>query len=298
MSLHHILPKFILRGFCINQDDDKNNHEIMIYDRKSGIVNTEKINTAYSKKDFNSQETETLLCKDYENKIAILFNRIKKRAYDNEKEVVFSNEEYKLLFRFFTIMWRRNDIHIANGKQMIVEIENFLKKLLENDYNKIKNEQFEDVSLSEYFEQNEDELRKILYDKLITDTTDDDTTVLKTITNYCPKIVYNTSNIHFILHNTYGTMNYIRPKGHEIDFSDFPATIIEPISNNLCICLMLCEEKIDLTKNEYNIKIEQWNEDELVKQFFIDGYITSQATSFVVDNTNLKYVKENKNELL
>lgn len=292
MALHHILPKFILKGFCINPTDDKDNQEIMIYDRKSGIVNTERINTAYSKENFNSQETETLLCKDYENKIAMLFNRIKKRAYDNEKEVVFSNDEYKLLFRFFSIMWRRNDIHIANGKKMIVEVENLFKKLFGNDYNKVKNEKYESISLSEYFEQNENEFRKILYDKLIADTTDNNPTVLKTITNYYPIIVYNTSNIHFILHNTYGTMNYITPKGYEIDFSDYPTTIIEPISNNLCICLILCEDKIDLTNKEFKIKIEKFSEDELIKKFFIDRYITANATSFVVDNTNVKYVKE------
>ena len=115
MALHHILPKFILRGFCINPNDDKKDHEIMIYDRKSGNLNIEKINTAYAKENFNSQKTEILLCEDYENNIARLFQRIKKRAVDNEKDVVLSNEEYRLLFRFFTIMWRRNDKHIANG---------------------------------------------------------------------------------------------------------------------------------------------------------------------------------------
>ena len=78
MALHHILPKFILRGFCINPNENKNNQEIMIYDRKSGILNKEKINTAYSKENFNSTKIETLLCKNYENDVARLFQRIKK----------------------------------------------------------------------------------------------------------------------------------------------------------------------------------------------------------------------------
>ena len=291
MALHHILPRFILRGFCINPNDDKKDQEIMIYDRKSGDVNTEKINTAYAKGNFNSQRTEALLCEDYENNIARLFQRIKKRAIDSEKDVVLSNEEYRLLFRFFTIMWRRNDIHMINSKKMVSDWENIFKNIFGNDYNNIKTEQYKNVSLPEYFERNEEMIRHILYDKLISDTTDDDPTVLKTITNYYPTIVYNTSNIHFILHNTYSTLNYYIPGEHEVSFLDIPTTIIEPISNNLCICLMLCKNKIDLTEKEFKLKIERWDEDELIKQFFIDRYITQQATSFVVDNTNLKYVK-------
>ena len=291
MALHHILPRFILRGFCINPNDDKKDQEIMIYDRKSGNINIEKINTAYAKENFNSQETENLLCKDYENNIAMIFQRIKKRAVDNEKDVVLSNEEYRLLFRFFTIMWRRNDIHIDNGKKMAIEIENILKNIFGSNYDNIKTKQYKNVSFSEYFEKNEEMIRNVLYDKLILDTTDSDPTVLKTITNYYPTIVYNTSNIHFILHNTYSTLNYYIPSNQDVSFLDIPTTIIVPISNNLCIHLMLQKERTDLTKKEFKIRIEQWNEDELIKQFFIDKYITEQATSFVVDDTNLKYVK-------
>ena len=291
MALHHILPRFILKGFCINPNDDKKDQKIMIYDRVSGKVNIEKINTAYAKENFNSQKIETFLCKDYENNVAMLFQRIKKRAVDNEKDVVLSNEEYKLLFRFFTIMWRRNNIHIDNGKKMAIEIENILKKIFGSDYDNIKTEQYKNVSLSEYFDKNEEEIRNILYNKLILDTTDNDPTVLKTIKNYYPTIVYNTSNIRFILHNTYSTLNYYIPKNHDVNFLDIPTTMIVPISNNLCIYLRLQKDQTDLTKKEFKLKIEQWNEDEQIKQFFIDGYITPQATSFVVDDTNLKYVK-------
>ena len=174
---------------------------------------------------------------------------------------------------------------------MVAEIENFLKNILGNDYNSIKTEQYKNVSLSEYFERHEENIRNFLYDKLISDTTDNDPTVLKTITNYYPTIVYNTSNIHFILHNAYSTLNYYIPNNQKVSFSDVPTIIIEPISNNLCICLILQKDEVDLTKKEFKLKIEQWNEDELIKQFFIDRYITPHATSFVVDNTNLKYIK-------
>ena len=39
MALHHILPRFILKGFCINPNDDKKDQKIMIYDIGSGKVN-------------------------------------------------------------------------------------------------------------------------------------------------------------------------------------------------------------------------------------------------------------------
>ena len=59
MALHHILPRFILKGFCINPNDDKKDQKIMIYDRGSRKVNIEKINTAYAKENFNSQNHAT-----------------------------------------------------------------------------------------------------------------------------------------------------------------------------------------------------------------------------------------------
>lgn len=34
MALHHIIPKFVLRNFCINPIANKNEQEIKIYDIK------------------------------------------------------------------------------------------------------------------------------------------------------------------------------------------------------------------------------------------------------------------------
>lgn len=291
MPRDHIIPKFILKGFAIHPNAAKDEQEVLIYDVKAKTTHEEKINDAYAIRDFNSPETEKYLCDEYENKIAMLFQRIKKRAKDNEKDVTFSNEEYKLLFRFFTIMWRRNNLHIETGRQLVKEIETNLTRILGDNYSKIKNKNFENISLQDYYNNNESEISKIYYDILIQQTTDNDSTVLKTIKNYLPTVVFNTSDIHFILHNSYGTMNYITQKEHEPNFNDFPMTIIEPISRNLCFLLILCKDEINLSKDEYKIKIENWHNNEEIKQFFIDGYITPQATSFVVDDTNLKYIR-------
>jgi hypothetical protein len=292
MALHHIIPKFILKGFTINPKAERNEQEIMIYDTSSKKTYIEKINTAYAKEDFNSEQTEKYLCNGYENNVAKIFQRIKKRAEDNEKDVALSNEEYKLLFKFFTIMWRRNDIHIEKGRNIITKIETELKNIFGENYEKMKSEKYKDISLEEYYTNNETELGQKLYDKLISSTNDNSESVLKNIKNYIPIIVHNKSNIHFILHNTYGTMDYIvKKESYEVNEFDFPITIIEPISNNLCFCLMFCNDKIDLDKKEYKIKIEYWDNDEQIKQFFINGYITPQATSFVVDDTNIKYLK-------
>ena len=112
MAIHHFIPKFILKGFSFNPKANKNEQLITIYNKKINKFSNELINFAFAEKDFNSEETETILGEQYENIIARVFQRIQKRAYSNESDVVLSNEEYRLLFRFFTIMWRRNDIQL------------------------------------------------------------------------------------------------------------------------------------------------------------------------------------------
>ncbi len=298
MPRDHIIPKFILKGFAINPNDEPDNQKVTIYDRKTQTTENVKIAEAYAIRDFNSPETEKYLCDEYENKVAIIFQRIKKRAEDNEKDVVLSNEEYKLLFKFFTIMWRRNNIHLEKARNIITKVETDLKNIFSENYEKMKIEKYKNISLEKYFSNNETELRQKLYDKLILSTTENSESVLKNIKNYIPVVVHNQSKIHFILHDTYGTMDYIvKRESYEVNEFDFPVTIIEPISNNLCFCLTFCKDKIDLDKNEYKIKIENWDKNEQVKQFFIDGYLTPQATSFVVDETNIEFVKgKNINE--
>ena len=55
--------------------------------------------------------------------------------------------------------------------------------------------------------------------------------------------------------------------------------------------MLRSEKEIDITKEEFTIPIEVWDKDEDIKQHLIDGYITQVATSFVVDDTNINFVK-------
>ena len=72
---------------------------------------------------------------------------------------------------------------------------------------------------------------------------------------------------------------------------DIPFRIIEPISNKLCFSLMLTSEKVSLEEKVYKIEIKIIEDDNDIKEHFIEEYITGQATSFVVDGTNAEIVK-------
>lgn len=296
MAIHHFIPKFILKGFSYNPNADKNQQSITIYNKKTNKFSNELINFAFAEKDFNSDETETILGEQYENIIARVFQRIQKRAYSNEKDVVLSNEEYRLLFRFFTIMWRRNNIQLEKINEMAMNINNEMKTLFGNNFKNILRPEYQDINLTNLIKSNIENIKKPLYDKIIKDTTDDDETVQKTILNYIPTIVYNKSNVHFLLHNAYGTLRYIKKANEEIQDSDFPQTFIEPISKDLCFCLLLTQNQIDIKKDKFKIKIEVWESDEDIIKFFIKDYLTKTATSYVVDETNYRYVTGDKNE--
>lgn len=292
MSRDHIIPQFILRGFAINPTASKQNHKIMIYDRATKQVHTEKIADAYAIRDFNSPETEKYLAHEYESGVAKIFQRIADNAANNQKSVVLANAEYKLLFRFFVIMWRRNNIQLDKAKEMGVQLENFMKSIFGERYQEMLKPEYKDYSFERMFEERKDDLRTAFYDKVIPETTDDDPTVQKTIKYYPPFIVHNKSKIHFLLHNTYATLRYVVPKEQkEIYDDDVPSIMIYPISNTLCFCMLRSEKEIDITKEEFTIPLEVWDKDEDIKQHFIDGYITQVATSFVVDDTNINFVK-------
>ena len=205
MAIHHFIPKFILKGFSFNPKANKNEQLITIYNKKTNKFSNEKINFSFAEKDFNSEETETILGEQYENIIARVFQRIKKRAYSKESDVVLSNEEYRLLFRFFTIMWRRNDIQLERINEMAININNEMETMFGNNFKNMLRPEYQDKNLTDLIKSNIENIKKPLYDKIIKDTTDDDETVQKTILNYIPTIIYNKSNIHFLLHNTYGT---------------------------------------------------------------------------------------------
>ena len=292
MSRDHIIPQFILRGFAINPTANKQNHRIMIYDRATKQVHTEKIADAYAIRDFNSPETEKYLAHEYESGVAKIFQRIADNAANNQKNVILSNSEYKLLFRFFVIMWRRNNIQLDKAKEMGVQLENFMKSIFGERYQEMLKPEYKNYSFERMFEERKDDLRTAFYDKVIPETTDDDPTVQKTIKYYPPFIVHNKSKIHFLLHNTYATLRYFVPKEQkEIYDYDVPSIMIYPISNTLCFFMLRSEKEIDITKEEFTIPIEVWDKDEDIKQHLIDGYITQVATSFVVDDTNINFVK-------
>ena len=292
MSRDHIIPQFILRGFAINPAANKQNQKIMIYDKDTKQVHTKKIADTYSLLDFNSPETEKYLANEYESKVAKIFQRASKAASEKQQSISLSNKEYKMLFRFFVIMWRRNDIQLEKAKEMGIQLENMLKSLFGNHYKEMLKPEYKDYSFEKMFDEKMDDVRKALYDKVIPETKDDDPTVLKTIKHYSPFIVNNTSNIHFLLHNTYATLRYMVPKNqNEIYAEDIPSIMIYPISKTLCFCMILKEKETDTDKEEFNIPIEAWCNDEDIKLHFIDGYITQTAKSFIVDETNIDFIK-------
>lgn len=291
MSLDHIIPKLVLKGYALNPLAKANEQEIRILDRKTKGISVEKINEAYAIEDFNSEQTERLLCEEYETKIARIFQRIKKRAEDNENHVVLSNGEYKLLFRFFVIMWRRNDIHVDKRKDLLKDFHNFMCAIHGDNLRNMLKPEYRDVDINQLMEEELNKHRKDIYDIIIAETDENDPTVRKTILNYKPIIIYNKSNINFTLHNTYGTTIYSVEPGHMPDDKDVPTHIIEPISNKLCFSLFFTSEKVSLGEKTYKIPIVKIENDNYIKEHFIEAYITGQATSFVVDDTNVETVK-------
>ncbi len=186
-------------------------------------------------------------------------------------------------------MWRRNDIQVDKMKEVSRLVNDYIKNLVgEKQYKKMLRPEYRDASIEQEMDNRINEIKKSFYDRVIQQTKDDDPTIQKTIKNYRPYIIYNKSNIHFILHNTYATLKYLYSN---IQVDDFPFLIIEPISNTLCLCLFLNENEIDQTQDYYEIPIEVLTDDDVVKECFVKGYITYTATSFIVDETNKDYVE-------
>ena len=193
-------------------------------------------------------------------------------------------------------MWRRNDIQLERINEMAININNEMETMFGNNFKNMLRPEYQDKNLADLIKSNIENIKKPLYDNIIKDTTDDDETVQKTILNYIPTIVYNKSNVHFLLHNTYGTLRYIKKANEEIQDYDLPYTFIEPISKDLCFCLLLTQNLIDIKKDKYKIKIEVWDNDEDIIKFFIKDYLTDTATNYVVDETNYKYVTGDNHE--
>lgn len=291
MSIDHIIPRFVLKGYALNPSAEAKEQEIRILNRKTQNISVKKIKEAYAIEDFNSKQTERLLCEEYETKVARIFQRINKRAEDNENHVVLSNDEYELLFRFFVIMWRRNDIHIDKSRILLKDIHNSMRVILGDNLQKMLKPEYRDLDINQLMEEELKKHMKDLYDKIIYQTDENDPTVKKTILHYKPIIIYNKSKINFTLHNTYGTTIYMVKQGTMPNDIDIPFRIIEPISNKLCFSLMLTSEKVSLEEKTYKIEIKTIDDDNDIKEHFVEEYITGQATSFVVDGTNAEIVK-------
>lgn len=297
MSVDHIIPRFILKGYALNPSAPATEQEIQILERKTQDIFVQKIKEAYAIEDFNSEQTERLLCEEYETKVARIFQRIKKRAEDNEDHVVLSNAEYKLLFRFFIIMWRRNNIHVNRGKDFLCKINNFMRTMFGDNLRNMLKPEYQDSDIEQLLGEEFDKHRKDLYDKIIVQVDENDPTVKKTILYYKPIIIYNKSKIHFTLHNTYGTTIYMVKQGTMPNDIEMPKRIIEPISNKLCFLLIFTSEKVCLEEKTYKINIKTIEDDNYIKEHLIKEYITGQATSFVVDDTNIEIVKAKISEI-
>lgn len=276
MSRDHYIPQLILRGFAINENLPKDKQVICVLNSKTKTVENKLISNSFMQIDYNSKETEQFLAQEIESKIGNIFNRIKIAASKNQKFIELKDYEYKALFRFFVIMWRRNAIQINKMKEVIDCAE-----LIINN----PNVQNKNIPLAQLFEENKDIFRKTFFDLVIPQTTNTDETVQKTILNYTPFIIKNETDLHFILHNAYATLNYFVKQNTVVTENDAPYFMIYPISKTLCFGLLCNQTQTDLNKETYIVPFESWDK-ESIKSFLINGYILPTAEYYVVDETN------------
>lgn len=283
MSRDHYIPQFILRGFSVNPKEAKNKQEIYVYSKKTNEVKRQLIADSFMQVDYNSPETEKYLAQELETKVANIVQKIKAEVNKENKIVDLEKNKYVLLIRFLVVMWRRNLIQVDRMKE-IIDASEYISSIFSAFSTK-------EINIGKLYEENKDIFRKTFFDLAIRRTTKDDETVQKTIKYYKPFIVHNTSNINFIMHNTYSTLNYLSYKNDEITEQDFPIFMIYPISKKLCLCMLLNIEESNLAQNNYTISIETWSDEADIKRFLINGYITPTAESFVVDETNYEYLQ-------
>lgn len=276
MSRDHYIPQLILRGFAINENLPKDKQVICVLNSKTKTVENKLISNSFMQIDYNSKETEQFLAQEIESKIGNIFNRIKIAASKNQKFIELKDYEYKALFRFFVIMWRRNAIQINKMKEVIDCAE-----LIINN----PNVQNKNIPLAQLFEENKDIFRKTFFDLVIPQTTNTDETVQKTILNYTPFIIKNETDLHFILHNAYATLNYFVKQNTVVTENDAPYFMIYPISKTLCFGLLCNQTQTDLNKETYIVPFESWDK-ESIKSFLINGYVLPTAEYYVVDETN------------
>ena len=282
MSRDHYIPQFILRGFAIDDSLPKDKQEIRILDTKTLEVETTLIGNAFMKIDCNTEETETSFAQNFETPMGNVLQQIKNAIRKNQNQVELKKSAYQKLFRFLVLMWRRNIVQLKKME----EYASILGEFFDGDRPLGANES----PFAQYFEANKDICAKAFYDIIIKQTTNDDDTVKKTILNYRPIVIHNTSNVHFIVHNTYSTLNYCCQSYDQISTTDMPPIMIFPLSKNICLYLLLREQPLQLNNAQYPIAIETWDNPNDIEQFMIDRYIQPTSESIVVDNTNLQYV--------
>ncbi len=283
MSRDHFIPQFILRGFAIDENLPKDKQAICVLNSKTKTVENKLIADSFMQNDYNSKETERFLAQEVESKIGNIFNRIKTAALNNQKYIELKDYDYKALFRFFVIMWRRNAIQINKMNEVIN-----LAELIITTPN-MQNIQNNNISLGRLFEENKDTFRKTFFDLVIPQTTNNDETVLKTILNYTPFIIKNQTDLHFTLHNAYSTLNYFVKQNTDVTENDNPYLMIYPISKTLCFGLLRNQAQTDLNQKTYAIPFESWDK-ESIRLFLINGYVLPTAEYYVVDETNYSAV--------
>lgn len=282
MSRDHYIPQLILRGFALDPTLAKDKREISILDTNTLQVETKLIGNSFMKVDCNSEGTETKFAQNYETPMGNILQQIKNAIRKNQTECLLKKSAYQKLFQFLVIMWRRNIIQVKKMEEYVAIFDKIFSSI--SPFNE------SEKTISQYYKENEDVCRKAFYEYVISITKQDEKIVKKTIENYRPIIIHNTTNVHFILHNTYSTLRYCCKPNEQIGFDDMPVHMIFPLSNDLCLDLILREQPLQLDKKQYSIEIETWDNPDDIKQFMIDGYITPTAESIVVDNTNLQFV--------
>lgn len=282
MSRDHYIPQLILRGFALDPTLKKDKQEISILDTNTLQVETKLIGNSFMKVDCNSKETETKFAQIYETPMGNILQQIKNAIRKNQTECLLKKSAYQKVFQFLVIMWRRNIIQVKKMEEYVALFDKIFSSI--SPFNE------SEKSISQYYKENEDVCRKAFYEYVMRITKQDEETVKKTIENYRPIIIHNTTNVHFILHNTYSTLRYCCKPNEQIGFDDMPINMICPLSNELCLDLLLREQPLQLDKKQYPIEIETWDNPDDIKQFMIDGYITPTAESIVVDSTNLQFV--------
>lgn len=134
---------------------------------------------------------------EYESGVAKIFQKITATAVNNQKYFTLSNDEYRMLFRFFVIMWRRNNIQMDKAKELGIQLDEMMKIIFGKQYENMLKPEYKDYSFEKVFDEKIDDIRKAFYDQVIPNTTDNDPTAQKTMKYYRPTVVYNKSKNSF-----------------------------------------------------------------------------------------------------